>query len=121
MARVAEIALFTADVPRLTEFYERVLGIGPRSRSESHAYFDVGETTILIHLVTDDDVPHDAPGGDHIAFAVASQDAVSDELRGVGHDVIGPKTYDWGRSAYVRDPDGRIVELVQDRLAESTG
>jgi catechol-2,3-dioxygenase len=115
MARLAEIALFTADVPRLIEFYERVLGMQPRSRSESHAYFDVGETTILIHLVTDDDVPHDAPGGDHVAFAVAAQDALSDELRGTGHDVVGPKVYDWGRSAYVRDPDGRIVELIQDR------
>ena len=29
-----------------------------------------------------------------------------------GHDVTGPKDYYWGRSAYVRDPDGRIVELV---------
>jgi hypothetical protein len=26
--------------------------------------------------------------------------------------VTGPKEYYWGRSAYVRDPDGRIVELV---------
>ena len=41
MTRLAEIALFTADVPRLIEFYERVLGTQPRSRSESHAYFDV--------------------------------------------------------------------------------
>ena len=115
MARLAEIALFTADVPRLIEFYERVLGAQPRSRSESHAYFEVGETTILIHLVTDDELPHDAPGGDHVAFAVAAQDSLSDELRDSGHDVIGPKVYDWGRSAYVRDPDGRIVELVQER------
>jgi catechol 2,3-dioxygenase-like lactoylglutathione lyase family enzyme len=115
MPRLAEIALFTADVPRLTEFYERVLGVPPRSRSESHAFFDVGETTILIHLVTDDDVPADAPGGDHIAFAVASQDSTSDQLRGRGHDVIGPKDYAWGRSAYVRDPDGRLVEIVQER------
>ena len=115
MARIAEVALFTTDVPRLTEFYERILGKEPRSRSESHAYFDVGDTTILVHLVTDDDVPHDAPAGDHVAFAVASQDEVSDELRGRGHDVIGPKSYDWGRSAYVRDPDGRLVEIVQER------
>jgi catechol 2,3-dioxygenase-like lactoylglutathione lyase family enzyme len=115
MTGLAEIALFTADVPRLTEFYERVLGVPPRSRSESHAFFDVGATTILIHLVTDDDVPHDAPGGDHIAFAVPSQDAVSHDLRESGHDVIGPKTYDWGRSAYVRDPDGRLIEIMQER------
>jgi catechol-2,3-dioxygenase len=115
MPRLAEIALFTADVPRLTGFYERVLGIAPRSRSESHAFFDVGDTTILIHLVTDDELPQDAPGGDHVAFAVASQDGVSDALRGSGHEVTGPKDYVWGRSAYVRDPDGRLVEIVQER------
>jgi catechol-2,3-dioxygenase len=119
MTRLAEIALFTADVPRLTEFYERVLGTPPRSRSESHAYFDVGDTTMLIHLVTDDELPADAPGGDHVAFAVSAQDALSDELRGAGHRVVGPKVYDWGRSAYVRDPDGRIVELVQEKPREN--
>jgi catechol 2,3-dioxygenase-like lactoylglutathione lyase family enzyme len=113
MARIAEIALFTNDVPRLIEFYERILGTPPRSRSESHAYFDVGETTIFIHLATDEP-PDGAPNGDHVAFAVADQDAVSAELRGGGADVVGPKDFYWGRSAYVRDPDGRIIELVRD-------
>jgi catechol 2,3-dioxygenase-like lactoylglutathione lyase family enzyme len=111
MARIAEVALFTPDVPRLVEFYERLLGSPPRSRSESHAYFDVGETVIFIHQVTSDEADHDAPSGDHVAFAVPDQDGLSDELRGAGHDVIGPKEYYWGRSAYVRDPDGRVIEL----------
>jgi catechol 2,3-dioxygenase-like lactoylglutathione lyase family enzyme len=113
MARIAEVALFTTDVPRLIEFYERVLGTQPRSRSESHAYFDVGETTIFIHLATHE-APSGAPNGDHVAFAVADQDGVSDRLREQGHDVTGPQDFYWGRSAYVRDPDGRIVELVRD-------
>jgi catechol 2,3-dioxygenase-like lactoylglutathione lyase family enzyme len=111
MARIAEFALFTTDVPRLVEFYERVLGAHPRSRSESHAYFDVGDTTIFIHLATDE-APSGAPNGDHVAFAVGDQDALSAELRAQGHDVSGPKDFYWGRSAYVRDPDGRIVELI---------
>jgi catechol 2,3-dioxygenase-like lactoylglutathione lyase family enzyme len=113
MARIAEVALFTSDVPRLVEFYERVLGIEPRSRSESHAYFDVGETTMFLHLATDDE-SHGAPNGDHVAFAVDNQNAVSEELRESGLEVIGPKQFYWGRSAYVRDPDGRIVELVSE-------
>jgi catechol-2,3-dioxygenase len=114
MARIAEVALFTADVPRLTEFYERLLGAQPQARSESHAYFDVGGTMVFIHLVTHEDVEHDAPSGDHVAFAVPDQEGLSEELRASGHDVTGPKDYYWGRSAYVRDPDGRIVELVAE-------
>jgi catechol-2,3-dioxygenase len=113
MARIAEVALFTTDVPRLIEFYERILGVQPRSRSESHAYFDVGQTTIFIHLATDE-APSGAPNGDHVAFAVDDQDALSDGLRAQGHDVTGPQDFYWGRSAYVRDPDGRIVELIRE-------
>ncbi len=26
---------------------------------------------------------------------------------------IAPRDYPWGRSAYLRDPDGRLVELSQ--------
>ena len=114
VARIAEIALFTADVPRLIEFYERILGVPPRSRSESHAFFDVGDTVLFIHHATDDS-PHGAPGGDHMAFAVADQDGLSADMRGAGIDVVGPKDFDWGRSAYVRDPDGRVVEIVRER------
>jgi Predicted ring-cleavage extradiol dioxygenase len=113
MARIAEVALFTTDVPRLIEFYERVLGVQPRSRSESHAYFDVGQTTIFIHLATDE-APSGAPNGDHVAFAVDDQDGLSNSLRAQGHDVTGPQDFYWGRSAYVRDPDGRIVELIRE-------
>ena len=113
MARIAEVALFTADVPRLTDFYERLLGAAPRARSESHAYFDVGDTTIFIHLATDE-APSGAPNGDHVAFAVGAPDGVSAELRQLGHDVTGPQDFYWGRSAYVRDPDGRIVELIRE-------
>ena len=105
MARIAEVALFTTDVPRMIEFYERLLGSTPRSRSESHAYFDVGDTTVFIHLATDE-APSGAPNGDHIAFAVPDQDSLSDELRSQGHDVSGPKQFYWGRSAPRRWPGG---------------
>ena len=114
VGRIAEIALFAADVPRLIEFYERILGFPPRSRSESHAFFDVGDTVLFIHHATDDS-PDGSPGGDHMAFAVTDQDALSAQMRDAGLDVVGPKDFDWGRSAYVRDPDGRVVEILRDR------
>ena len=97
----------------MIEFYERLLGVSPRARSESHAYFDAGDTTVFIHHATDE-APSGAPNGDHIAFAVPDPDVLSDELRAQGHDVTGPKQFYWGRSAYLRDPDGRIIELVSE-------
>jgi catechol-2,3-dioxygenase len=112
MPRIAEVALFTDDVPGLTAFYERLLGRRAKSSSDSHATFDLQGTTLFIHVRGDGD--HEgAPNGDHVAFAL-DQDAAAERVRSAGVDVLGPKDYYWGRSAYLRDPDGRAVELQAD-------
>jgi catechol-2,3-dioxygenase len=109
MPRIAEVALFTEDVPRLTAFYENLLGRPPDSSSESHASFDLGGTTLFIH-VSAPDSPDGAPNADHVAIAL-DQDAAAERARDAGVEVVGPQDYYWGRSAYLRDPDGRAVEL----------
>jgi catechol 2,3-dioxygenase-like lactoylglutathione lyase family enzyme len=41
-------------------------------------------------------------------------DTTCDTLRAEGCDLlVEPRDYRWGRSAYLRDPDGRLVELAQ--------
>jgi catechol-2,3-dioxygenase len=110
MTRVAEVALFTDDVPRLTDFYEQLLGRAPDSRSDEHASFDLGGTTLFIHVSGNED--HEgAPNTDHVAFAL-DQDAAAERARSAGVDVVGPRDFYWGRSAYLRDPDGRTIELT---------
>ena len=42
---------------------------------------------------------------DHFALRVADVDAEAARLGTEAND------YDWGRSAYLTDPDGRLVEL----------
>jgi predicted enzyme related to lactoylglutathione lyase len=108
MARIAEVALFTEDVPRLADFYETLLGQAADSRSDSHASFDLGGTTLFIHVKGNG--VEDAPNGDHVAFAL-DQDAAADRARASGSEVVGPRDFYWGRSAYLQDPDGRAVEL----------
>ena len=60
-----------------------------------------------------------APGGgppneDHFALGVSDLDAAAAELAADGLTfLVEPRDYDWGRSAYLRDPDGRLVELSQ--------
>lgn len=111
MPRIAEVALFTEDVARLADFYETLLGQAADSRSESHASFDLGGTTLFIHVKGNG--VEGAPDGDHVAFKV-DQDAAAERARGAGAEVVGPRDFYWGRSAYLTDPDGRAVELQSE-------
>lgn len=108
MPRIAEVALFTDDVGALTAFYEHVLGRPPESSSDAHASFDLAGTTLFIHARGEGDL--EVPNADHVAFAL-DQDAAAERMRSAGVEVVGPKEYYWGRSAYLRDPDGRELEL----------
>ena len=111
MPRIAEVALFTEDVALLADFYENLLGRSADSRSDSHASFDLDGTTLFIH--TKGYGVGGAPDGDHVAFAL-DQDAAAERARGSGSEVVGPRDFYWGRSAYLQDPDGRAVELQSE-------
>jgi hypothetical protein len=119
MPRIAEVAFFTDDVPGLTAFYERLLGRSPASRSESHACFDLEGTTLFIHVLGEGD--HEgSPNADHVALAL-DQDAAALRMRSAGVDVVGPKDYYWGRSAYLHDPDGRGRGASGRQLTQAIG
>ena len=109
--RLTEVALFTADVDGVASFYERVLGAAPIERSAQHAAFALGEVVLRIH-VSVDPAPGDPPADDHVAFTVEALDTHAAELTDAGLALDGPRDLPWGRSAYVRDPDGRLVELT---------
>jgi catechol-2,3-dioxygenase len=108
MPRIAEVALFTEDLPGLTAFYERLLGRAPDS-NESHASFELHGTTLFIHVAGTEGV-QGAPNEDHVAFAL-DQGGAAERAREAGVQVVGPRDFYWGRAAYLRDPDGRALEL----------
>jgi catechol 2,3-dioxygenase-like lactoylglutathione lyase family enzyme len=111
--RLGELALFTDDPDRLVDFYTRVLGAQPASRWDGGAVFRVRDVTLLIHrrMPAEQGAPANT---DHFAFAVADVDDEWRALGGSGVDGDEPRNYAWGRAAYLRDPDGRLVELQQD-------
>ncbi len=112
MKRLEEIAYFTTDVDAAVNFYEKVLGIKPASwHAGVAAEFMLGTVKLFLHA-RGDPRPDGPPGVDHIAFAVDDVDQACEELRAQGLRIeIGPKDFYWGRSAYLRDRDGRLVEL----------
>lgn len=112
--RLTEIALFTPDVERATRFYEELLGMKPELEPGEKAQFHPGDVTVLIHRKVET-APGELPDEDHMAFAVTDVDASCRSLVAGGFTLaFGPTTYPWGRSAYLRDPDGRLVELHQE-------
>ena len=54
------------------------------------------------------------PNEDHFAISVDALDEACATLLARGSALlVEPRDYPWGRSAYLRDPDGRLVELAQ--------
>jgi predicted enzyme related to lactoylglutathione lyase len=114
MTRAAEIALFTDDVASVRAFYEHLLGTSPEEEWPGGAMFVAGDVKVLVHERAGamDDAPLNE---DHFAFAVGDLDSACADLQSNGIEVlVEPRDYPWGRSAYLRDPDGRFLELSQE-------
>ncbi|WP_227353480.1 VOC family protein [Haladaptatus salinisoli] len=116
-----EIALFTEDVPITSTFYERLLGES-ESASDSTAIFDVEGNEVLVHEAYDE-AESDPPREDHwsprsvsTALAFAVEDIGESFAASVESGLTvfrEPDDYDRERSAYLEDPDGRLVELTE--------
>ena len=117
------VVLIVEDLDRSLEFWQGVLGLALGHRAGGYAQLDTGHTRLAFYeraamsetlgLALRPPAP-DAPGFE-IGFRVDDVDAAYAELieRGV-EGATPPATRDWGqRTAYVRDPDGHLVELVQ--------
>jgi len=125
---VDHVAIRVTDLERALEFYGDLLGLSVRDRrrfeDDEVPYVAVVTGGRHIHLVPTDEDDIDV-GGEHICLLVRSSemetreeiDELLEELRANGVDVEGGEPYkrygaygrDW--AAYVRDPDGRRVEL----------
>jgi catechol 2,3-dioxygenase-like lactoylglutathione lyase family enzyme len=112
--KLSELAYFTDHVKQMADFYHALLGIEPVAQSEDMAIFMSGETKIFIHRNYPPSEGDLLPN-DHIAFAVEDVDDACQALMNQGLVMeIPPKDYYWGRSAYLRDPDGHQVEITRE-------
>jgi predicted enzyme related to lactoylglutathione lyase len=110
---LVEIALFTDDVEGVKAFYRQLLGVPPESEWPGGAIFAAGGAKLLVHerVAAMADGP---PNEDHFAVGVDDMEATYQSLVAQGYALVAaPRDYPWGRSAYLRDPDGRLVELTQ--------
>jgi catechol 2,3-dioxygenase-like lactoylglutathione lyase family enzyme len=118
------VVLIVADLDRSLAFYVDRLGLTLNHRSGPYAQLATGRTRLSLYqreamaetLGVSLRAPDaDAPGFE-IGFKVADVDAAHAELADAGvSSVVAPTTRPWGqRTAYLRDPDGHLIELAQD-------
>jgi lactoylglutathione lyase len=118
------VVLIVEDLDRSLNFYTKVLGLRLGHRAGEYAQLDTGTTRLAFYTrnamsktlgLPLQAPPHDAPGFE-IGFKVSDVDAAFEELVSKGASpAMEPTTRPWGqRTAYVRDPDGHLVELAQD-------
>jgi lactoylglutathione lyase len=118
--------LYVSDVEASLEFYERALGQRRRFVHDSGQYaeLETGDTALAIaaHELAAANLPgvyrpNDQPGT-RPAFEVCFvtddvQGAFDRAITGGAEAVTSPQTKPWGQDvAYVRDPDGNLVELA---------
>ncbi len=118
------VILIVEDMDRALRFYTDVLGLRLGHRSGDYAQLDTGATRLGLYTrgamgktlgMSLKPPAHDAPGFE-IGFKVPDVEEVFSELVGRGASAVMPPTdRPWGqRTAYVRDPDGHLIELAQD-------
>jgi catechol 2,3-dioxygenase-like lactoylglutathione lyase family enzyme len=118
------VILIVRDLDRALHFYTGVLGLGLAHRSGDYAQLQTGATRLALYTrsamekilaIALEPPAANAPGFE-IGFKVADVDAAYAELLARGAPPVAPPTDRfWGqRTAYVRDPDGHLIELAQD-------
>jgi lactoylglutathione lyase len=118
------VVLVVEDLDRALRFYCDLLGLPLGHRSGPFAQLATGATRVALYersamaatLGRELDAPSPHVPGFELGFKVDDCDAVFDELvSGGANPAVPPTDRLWGqRTAYVRDPDGHLVELAQD-------
>ena len=124
------VILIVEDIDRAVDFYTRVLGLRLGHRSGEYAQLDTGVTRIGFYtrsamskaLGFEIAAPPAGAAGFELGFKVDDVDAAYAEvLAGGAAAVTPPTTRAWGqRTAYVRDPDGHLIEFAQDLKDEKS-
>ncbi len=116
------VAIYTREQQRMEEFYTKTLGFAVTKRWDDAniIFIDIGSTTI--ELIGRPEIEGEPPalgigaGLNHLALKVANVDATVQELQAQDVPILKqPADFQDVRIAFFSDPDGNLLELVQEK------
>ena len=121
IAELDHVVLRCRDLGGTVQFYTAILGLKEERRIDRIGMVQLRAGASMIDLVASDEAPDpDARNVDHICLGVETADfaAMVEFLRGSAVEVIGEPAMRYGargmgRSIYIRDPEGNVVELKE--------
>ena len=126
------VGIRVTDLERSVDFYTDILGmkVSGRSKIEQTKGETVGLQTekdgFTLELnYYEKDSPYNTKyvvgeGLDHLAFKVDDLDKALEEAKKAGHRTILQMKADGGCWAYIEDPDGNWIELLDDKAIRLT-
>ena len=124
---IVESILYVEDLPQAVAFYRDELGFEPMTGDPARFQaFSVGGRQVLLLFKRGATLaptkvpggvipPHDGSGPHHIGFSIpaAAYDQWRERLRARAISIESEATWErGGRSLYLRDPDGHLLELI---------
>lgn len=124
---IVETILYTTDLPRAIAFYRDALGLEPMTGDTTRFQsFRAGPNQVLLLFKQGATLeptpvpggiipPHDGSGPHHIGFAVSAGNFERWREHLAARDIPIESETHWprgGRSLYLRDPDGHLLELI---------
>ena len=115
------VRLHVADLSRLRDFYERVIGLGTLDSRDGTARLGADDGAPLVELVERPDAAARPPGTTglfHLAILVPSRPDLRRALERVasqGWPLSGASDHLVSEALYLADPEGNGIELYRDR------
>ncbi len=119
-AHVDHSHLVVADLPMVSTWYQRIMGLKPLETSASGETLGVGSRPLLT-LTTSGNAtkaPRNAPGLFHTAFLVPNREELGRWLAHAAHNNVGlqgASDHLVSEAIYLADPEGNGIEVYRDR------
>lgn len=114
------IVLYSQDLDRAKSFYRDVLGLRILLEEDHVVHFDAGSVRLAIHRYPTGQRLETREG--FLVFAVDNLAIAYEDLRRRGAEFLGPPAdRPYGRVAYLHDPEGHEIGLLEEPREGSEG